>query len=781
MKPQNGKPSDRQYPATVSPPGANLPATEVREAVPDFDESADLRTYLEIVMRHKWLVLTFLVGVFVTTLIVSLSMQPVFKANGKIEVSLRSPKVTKFEDVMATQLQTREFMQTQVKLLQSESLTRRVIEKLQLDKNPVFNPAVDQEDSSGGFMQALKAAVKSWIPLGSREEEADPALARLQLEKSMEVKFTKSLEVQPERDTALISLAFSSTDAALARDIVNALLQEFISWEMDKRIDAAGAAKQQLEKQLEVARIQLESAESSLNKFAQKAGIVSLESNLNLVYRQLEEINKAYAAAEADRIAKESLASEAAKGNISSLPLTVENALIQQLRQEHAKLTAEYQDQLSTFKDDYPKMKNLRARIQDVEKRIRIEEMRILDSIKSDYFAALKKEQTLKEEAETKKIRALELNDRAIQYKVLQREVETSKLIHSSLLERSKEIDANVGTELGKIQVVDYAALPLTPYKPNVRLNLLLAIVVGLMGGVGLAFFMEYLDNTVKRIDEISDRFRIPVLGVLPMADAEELADLDYIVRTKPKSSFAESIRTAKVSIQLSSSTDEPPKSFLITSTTMGEGKSTISANLAQAFATAEERVIIVDADMRRPRLHKIFNGNGVPSVRRRGLSQYLTGLCKIEEIIQRTEVPNLCFVSAGPIPPNPAELLASSRMKQFLEKISRHFDRVIVDSPPAAGFADVLVLSNCVDGVILVSTLGQTHRDALRIFRRSIFNVRGHLLGAIVNKLDISHRYGGYYYKYYNYYHYYYHPNRGDDAEKLPEGRPLQEEAPRV
>ncbi len=788
MNPQLDKPqgaNGAQYPAPVSV--THLPATELRESPPDFEDSADLRDYLEVVLRRKWLVLTFLVGVFITTLVLSLSMQPIFKATGRVELSIRAPKVTKFQDVDAVgQIQTRELMQTHVKLLQSESLARRVMEKLHLEENPAFNAVIAEEKkkAEGGMLQkwrisigeqirSVKSGIKELLQIGSTTE--DPTFARLLLQKSVLDQFTRDLEVTPERDTTIISLSFNSIDGALSRDIINALVQEFIDWQVDKKIDAAGSAKRQLEKQIEVARIQLESAENNLNIFAQKAGIVSLDANLNLIYRQLQETNAALAAAETDRIAKEATYNQAVKGNMSSIPLVLNNELIQKLREEHVKVMAAYQELGETFKEDYPKVKSLKARMDDIDKKISGAEARILESLKMEYSAAQKREEALKSEAETKKASAMALNDRATQYKILAREVETSKMIHQSLLERSKEIDANVGTELGNIQVVDYAALPLKPYKPNVKLNLFLSIVVGLMGGVGLAFFLEYLDNTVKRIDEISDRFQIPVLGVLPVAAPEEVRDLDFLVRLKPKSSFSESMRTAKVSIQLSSYMEHPPRSIMITSTTAGEGKSTISCNLAQAFCSAEERVVLIDADLRKPRLHKVFNGNGAGG---KGLSQLLSGMCDVDEAVRETDVPNLFFITAGPVPPNPAELLASARMRHVLDELSTRFDKVIIDAPPAAGFADVLVIGNYVDGVILVSTLGQTHREALRIFRRSLANVRGHLMGTIVNKLNLGNHYGGYYYKYYKYYHYYYQQAYHDAPEGLPEESKTDKEA---
>ena len=776
------------YPAPAS--RSQLPSTEVREPIPDFDDSADLRDYLDVVVRHKWIVLTFLSAVFVTVLIVSLSMKPVFRVSGRLELSMQTPKVTKFEELTSTSMreQLREYIQTNVRLLQSPSLVRRIIERLHLEENPVFNPAAampDQDQPAEGFVKRLQAFVsegiiksfKSFVSnvfRSGKEDKTkiDPALPKLQLQEDMLSKYSENLDVQPERDTTIITLSFSSTDPTLTRNIVNTHIQEFIGWQMDKKIDAGASAREQLEKQLEVARINLEKGEKHLNEFAQKVGIVSLDPKLNLIYRQMEEMNNALAQAQADRVAKESLYKEANSANIDSLSMVFQNGLIQNLRQELAKVEAEYQENYMTFKDDYPKLKNIKARSRDIERRIAAEEQRILGTIKNDFLTAQAKESSLAQKAEDMKKQALDLNTQATEYKILEREVETSKFIHQSLMERAKEIDAKVGTDLGNVQVVDYAVLPLTPYKPNVRVNLLLAIVVGLVGGVGLAFVLEYLDNTIKRIDEISDRFGIPVVGVLPLADAGEARELDTLVVSKPRAPFSEAIRTTRVSIQLSSAMDQPPKTILVTSTSPSEGKSTVSSNLALAFASSEERVLLIDADLRKPRLHRIFNCNGGDESRctHMGLSHHLSGMCSMDEAIQHTEIPNLHFLSAGPMPPNPAELLSSNQMKKFLGALVKLYDRIIIDSPPASGFADVLVLGNSVDGVVLVSNLGQTHREALRIFRRSLFNVGGHLIGAIVNKLDLGHHYGGYYSRYYRYYHSYYYPAYRTDGESLPE-----------
>jgi len=745
------------------PAQTNLPSTEFREIPPQMDDEIDLRDYLDVLIRRKWLIGSVLFVVFLTTFIVTLAMTPIYKATGRLEFNMQPAKVTKFEEMAVPQTQTREFMNTQTKLLTSDSLAWRVIETLDLVNNPAFNPSAKEDSGDAGILATIRGGIANLLGRGdaARDDLADEAAVQQFLTKN----FMDNLEIKAERDTTIMNLAFSSSDPALARDAVNTLIRSFISWQMDKKVGAAGLANEQLQKQVEVARIRLEKSEADLNQFAQKAGIVSLDSKMNLVYKQLEEINTALAQSHAQRLGKEALDNQARESGVASMPMVIENELIQQLRQQYVQLVSQYEDLLIVFKPDYPEAKRLKAKMDDVASKISIEEGRIQQAIHNDFLASVKNEEALRKQADEAKTKALALNDRATQYKILEREVETNKEIHQSLLQRVKEIDATVGADISNIQVVDHALLPVDPDKPRIKLNLLLAIGIGLLLGVAAAFLLEFLDNTVKSMDEITDRFGITILGVLPEAEEQYKGRLDGLVISEPRAGFSEAIRTTRVSIQLSTAAEGGTRTLLVTSTTEGEGKSTIAVNMAQAFAAAGDKVLIIDADLRRPRLHKVFTESGPRSG---GLSELLIGSKNLEDVVRNAGQKNLYFIPAGLLPPNPAELLASKRMRQYIEKFSTIFDRIIIDGPPSVGFADVLVLGSLVNGVILVTTLGKTHRQALRLFRRSLSNINARLLGTIVNRLDAQSRFGGYYSKYYKYYYHSY--SYGDGHAELPQ-----------
>jgi succinoglycan biosynthesis transport protein ExoP len=736
-------------PANYNP---HLPSTELREAIPNWEDGEEihLRDYLDVIIRRKWLIICILALTFITTLVFTLASTRIYKATATIEVNQETAQVTKFEEIMAAEGKAREFYETQVALLRSRALIERVVEKLNLMGHPVMVETLFG-DGKPGISTKFKEFVKSYLPQ-DRQTTGHALISEDTLKRQALLGYiSDNLEAKSSRTSMLITVSFTSPDRKLSQKFVNTLAQEFIAWKMDQKLDASQMAREFLMKQIDRAKINLEKAEEEMNRFAKQAGIVSLDAKLNSIYRQLEELNSALAVAETDLIADKAAYEQALKDGPSHLPRILDSQVIAVLKEKYAQLQSEYDDLATTFHGDYPKVKNLKARLDSIKRRIEAEETKIFLAIKSEYQEALTTVKSMQARVERQKKRAMDLNERATQYTIMAREVNTNKAIYQSLLQRVKEIESMVGVSSSNIHIIDRASLPIFASKPKVKLNLLLAIVVGFLGGLGCAFLVEYFADTITNPDQISDRFQIPILGVVPLAKSNGQPPENIFV-SDPRAPLSEAIRTSKVSIQLSGSGTHS-KSFLITSTTPAEGKTTLAINLAMSFAVAGEKVVLVDSDLRKPRIHKVFNikngGNG------HGLSSFLAGVTDRMHLCS-CDTGNLKIIPSGPIPPNPVELLASKRFKKLLDKLAVKFDRIILDGPPDHGFADILVLSQQVGGIVLVCSIGETSREGLRHFKKGIDNVNGVILGCIVNKVDTARRYGyRSYYKYYQDYDY--------------------------
>ena len=736
-------------PATYS---QHLPSTELRGAIPDWEDGEEihLRDYLDVIIRRKWLIICVLALSFITTLVFTLASTKIYKATTTIEVTQETPQVTKFEEVVAAEVKAREFYETQVALLLSQALIERVIDKLNLMTNPIVVETAFG-DGNPGIGARIKELIRSFLP-----KDKDVAAQTLLTEETLKRQalyeyINDNLEAEPSRKSMLITVSFTSPSRKLSQKFINTLAQEFIAWKMDQKLEASQIARDFLMKQIDRAKISLEKTEEDLNRFAKQAGIVSLDAKLNSIYRQLEELNSSLAEAESDLIARRAIYQQAVKDGPSHLPLVLASPVIGSLKEQYAVLQAEYEDLTTTFHGEYPKVKMLQARMLSIANRIKAEEDKISQSIKNEYQTAIQKVAAMQVRVDRQKQLAMDLNERATQYTIMAREVNTNKAIYQSLLERAKEIESMVGVSSSNIHIIDRASLPIFPFKPKVKLNLLLAIVVGFMAGLGLAFLVEYFADTITNPDQISDRFQIPILGVVPLAKTNG-HPLEKIFIRDPRAPLSEAIRTSKVSIQLSGA-DTNSKSFLLTSTTPSEGKTTLAINLAMSFAVAGEKVVLIDSDLRKPRIHKVFDipsgGNG------HGLSSFLAGVSDRMKLCA-SELENLKIIPSGPIPPNPVELLASRRFKKLLNQLAVKYDRIILDGPPHHGFADILVLSQQVGGIVLISSIGETSREALRRFKKGINNVNGTILGCMVNKVNTAKRYGyRSYYRYYQAYEY--------------------------
>ena len=391
---------------------------------------------------------------------------------------------------------------------------------------------------------------------------------------------------------------------------------------------------------------------------------------------------------------------------------------------------------------------------------------RIVDALYNEYKVALAKEYSLKNALNQQKGESLAMNVKAIDYNVLKRQAESSREMYDILVKRFKETSITEDIKTGNIRIVDLAEIPRTPVKPKKAQNLILGLIVGLALGVGLAFFLEYLDNTIKVPDDIKNILKLPYLGPVPAIAAAEggvgngernPAD-DLVSHLSPKSTASEAYRGIRTSI-LFSSAEQAPQVLIVSSSGPREGKTITSANIAITMAQAGNRVVILDCDMRRPRVHKIFSLS-----RDRGMSNLLVGNDVLDNVVIRTDIPNLDVIPSGPIPPNPSEVLSSQRMVDLIGVLRGRYDRVIIDTPPITAVTDAVILSKIVDGVVLIVRAGVAHRELVRNAVEQLRQVNAHILGAVLNGVDMGR--DSYYY--YQYYYYYY----GEDGERKKKTR---------
>jgi len=742
---------------------AYSPTPDIIRAYPADDENP-IHRYIDVLLRRKKVIIAFFAIVLVTTLIGTVTTEPVYKATAKVEISLENPKVVNFDQVVEVETRSAEFYETQYLLLKSKALAKQVVEKMNLAKHPEFNP----EDQTPGILDRIKSGIFGTLggaisgvknlfirpagnDSGSGNEEA--YLSEMTKQDNLVNAFVGRLTINPVGNSRLVDISFESHDRKLAADAVNTLANTFIEWLLNRKLDATKQGRDFLRKQIEQAQSNLEQSEARLNEFAKNNDIVSLDQKMNITYHTFAELNDALAKAETQRIEKESLYKHVMAGNIGSLPLVVNDSYIQNLKAEHAKAKSEYSQMSATFKSGYPKLKEIGARVAELQRKIDEAQGSIASSVKSDYEAALKKEETLRESYDKQKVLASALNDKSIEYNILQREVESNETIYNTLLQRLKETEVSSAIKASNIQVVDYAQIPLLPFKPNVTLNLLFACIIGLGGGVLIAFIIEYFDNTIKSPEEIRDKMKYPVLGgVFEAKQADRLtAPVEKTFLMDPRSHIAEAFRTIRTSLLLSTP-GKPPRSILVTSCFPAEGKTTVSINLASSFAQAGSKVLLLEADLRRPRIGSLLGNNGY------GLSIYLTGNAVLEDVVTQGEIPNMYVLPVGPIPINPAELLGSSQMKDLMDNLTQEYDYIIVDGPPALGFVDSHILSSLVDGVAVVVRAGKTPRTSIRDIIDKLWNLRANFLGVIVNGVELNQN--SYYYKSYNYYY-------GEDEEK--------------
>lgn len=712
------------------------------------EKEVNLRDYWKVIQKRKWTIIAFFWIVLIATAVGTFTMRPIYRGTVTIQINKENPQIVDFKEIFAVNTMDMDYYQTQYKILESRSLARRVIQALKLSEHPEFQPP--PETPFQKWKSNTLTSLSSFFAFSNKD------LSENEKETQLINRFLKKLKVEPIRNSRLVKIHFDSTSPQLSTQASNTLAASYIQQNLEARFVATEQAKDWLTKQLEDLKAKVERADEDLQAFGSQHDIISLDEKENVTMQRLTELNEALTKAEAERMAKEALYKQTKARNFDSLPTILENKLIMDLKQAYIQLEAQYMKLSETFKPEYPEMVRIKSQMETVQNRLNGEINKIINGINNDYESGLRRETLIRQAFEQQKVKAMEMKDKAIQYNILKREADTNRELYKGLLQRMKEAGVSAGITASNIQIVDQAEMPTSPYKPNKRLNLLLAAVVGLFLGVGLAFFFEYLDNTIKTPEDVEQLIRLPSFGMVPEISNGRRRQLEkgtsypveLITYGHPKSMLSEAYRSIRTSILLSFS-EKPPKKIVITSPNPSEGKTTTVINTAIALSQTGAQVLIIDADLRKPRLHKIFNyENG------QGLSSFLSGHGDLESVVKKSEVPNLFYIPSGPIPPNPSELLGSNLFKKMVESLEARFDHIVLDSPPVLGFADSIILSTSVDGVILTVLGGKTPRETLQRAKEVLQQVNTKIIGVVINRVDIRRSdYGYYYYRYHSYY----------------------------
>src|SRR6267378_3699626 len=733
-------------------------------------QDSALREYMRVLIKRKWIVIACAVGIFAAVAIASLRQTPVYEAIGRIAVNKADSNLITFKDSMPVMdYYDPTDLDTEVRILQSDLLALQVIRQLNLDKRVEY-----------GSEATLKQPNLVGDPLQNDSKRATALLGG----------FKGNLKVSLIPNTRIIEIHYRSTDPTLAANAVNTLAATYVEQNFKTKFESTMQASDWLSKQLVDLQMQVETSQEKLVRYQKEHEIFGIDEKQNIITQKLDELNKELTAAESDRMQKEAVYRMTQNGDpdtvasaIASEPTapmagTGTSPLLERLHQQQADLKIQVAELSIQFGPSYPKVAQLNNQSKEIERQIQGETRKAVEHLRSQYQTALQRESMLREALNKQKQEANRLNENAIDYTLLKRDVDSNRQLYEGLLEKLKEAGVTAGLRSNNFRIVDAARSPNAPVEPNIPRNLAFAFVLGITSGIGLAFLLEGMDNTVRTTEQAQMISALPSLGMIPLGSkstnngngskrlsltsSKEVFEL--VTQVRPQSQMAESYRALRTSLLLSN-LGAPPKVIMVTSARPQEGKTTTSINTAIVLAQKGVRVLLVDADLRRPSIHKTL-GMGPRS----GLSNVLTGSATLQQTITISPIlPNLFIMPAGTPPPNPAELLASSNMRDLIVELRELYDHIVIDTPPTLSVTDAVVLSPRADATILVIRSGQTTKQALCRARDILRQVNAHVAGVLLNAVDLTSPDYYYYYEYQGKYGQYYHedaPGAGNEAE---------------
>jgi polysaccharide biosynthesis transport protein len=758
---------------------------------PNAENEVHLLDYWRAIRKRLWLVLG-IVALITMLAVVYVARKPDFyEAQARVQVDL--------EDTGAIVNNTRPlygptddpiYFNTQLQILVSPGLLRRVVRTLDLEHNPDFFKG------SPAQRQSTWQRMKRMVGFGGQQQDAGPkppdelpltnsvaqATAREDLNEAKRLApyvgtILNGLKVEPVKEsrgyykeTRLIDIKYSHTDPQVASKVVNAIADTYVFSNLEKKTETNSTTGGFLQKRIAELQQQIRTGEERLVNYARNNQIISLDPNQNTVVERLAGLNRQLLEAENERKTAEA-AYNAAKAPGAATALAdadakqvteIETKLVD-LRQKRALLLVEATEEAPEVKEVDQQIGELDRQHKDLVNR---KSATLLTNLHTRYQQAIEREQSLRKSFDQQRAQTLSQNEAAINYRIIQQEIETNRTLLNGLLQGAKENDVVLAGKPNNISIVDYGLAPDAPVGPNRGRTVVLAFVLSIGFAVGIALFLEYLDDTVHSTEEVERLLHLPALAVIPSVGGSTRRPVlpginalqkqngngngnahgELLTNIDGRSPLAESYRHLRTSVLLSIA-GRAPKSLLVTSSLPGEGKTTTAVNTAISLAQTGARVVIIDADMRRPRLQSIFDlnmGQGLSSVLSTEVSE-----AEMLAMVATDEASGLDVLSSGPIPPNPAELLGSDQMRRLMTALQARYTHVIVDSPPISSFTDGVLISTMVDGVLLVVHGGKSSRHIVRRSKQLLNDVGAKVLGVVLNNVNLqSHDY--YYYQSY-------------------------------
>lgn len=722
------------------------------------DDEIDLLKLWQTIWRRKWSIITLTVIVMMVTVLIVLSLTPIYRAAATMLFEQKQSQVVSIEQLYGVEGSGNDYLQTQFELLKSRSLAERVVRELNLTVHPEFDPRQQPEPlinfSFGDLISGLNLDKLTPGTMPSELEPTEEDLEELIFD-SVTQAFMKRITIQQLGKSQLVEVQVDMADKVLAARAANALSSGYIESQLEARLEMSASATAWMNSRMGELRTKLQAAETVLQAYREKENLVDIGGVSTISAAELASTSNRMVDARRNRAEAESMYRQvqsmrnAGWERLASISAVLGDPLIQQFKANEAKAKSKVDELSKRYGTRHPAMEAARTELAAAQASLRGQVEQVVAGIERNYQLAVANENSLRSSVNANKAQIQDISRKEFKLRELQREVDSNRALYDTFVTRLKEASATSDLDTATARIVDRATIPTTPVKPKKALIVVLATFLAGLVGVGLVLLLEALNNTFKSTEEIENTLNLPVLGLLPLVSKADRSQVANLFNTDSNKSFSESIRTIRTGVVLSAM-EEPHKILVVTSSVPGEGKSTVAANLAYALGQMEN-VLLIDADMRRPTLAKNFSFPvGTP-----GLANLIAGTAKLEECIKNVD--GVDMLSAGSVPPNPLELLSSPRFAEVIQYLREKYDRVIIDSPPTQAVSDALVLGTLANALIYVIRSDSTAKPLVVKGIGQLLQSNAPVTGIVLNQVDIKkamkngYNYGGYY-DYYGY-----------------------------